>query len=546
MAEFIISKGILKGYKGDDEHVVIPEGVRKIDKKVFLNQTKLRSVQIPEGVSWIELEAFNGCTNLADISLPQSVQRIGNNAFRNTLWLKNAGDFVTVNGILVIYQGRNNDVVIPEGIIAICDKAFKGKKLRSVVIPEGVTTIAEGLFKDHAELKRVVLPTGLKYIGKDAFWDCSTLTDIVIPDSVSEIAWGAFHGCSSITSIVIPNGVTELSFAFWGCSSLRDIVIPDSVTKMSSTFWGCSDLQNVKLPHGVTCISSAFCGCTSLTTIEIPDSVADMRSGFWGCSNLKEIRLRQGVTKIGDSAFYGCERLTKIIIPDSVTEIEENAFAGCTSLRSICLPSKIQNIKSLGLGPMVHVEGLTNWQWQSLAQLPGWKCRVIDVQEYLANIEKEDDLYLHQPRGYSAFRGPAYIIDQLKQKLGNGVNCEYLPNGVAQIIYPPQITETIDNSALAAYPALRFACFDSDGDPIVLYSESGDREITQEYDLEFVKDEGDHWSYEARVLDSGVYEVFDTRSGETWTEQYSFPFEDEWNEDTYIIEEKGQHYLCSP
>ena len=37
MAEFTISRGILKGYKGDDEYVIIPDGVRKIDKKVFLN-----------------------------------------------------------------------------------------------------------------------------------------------------------------------------------------------------------------------------------------------------------------------------------------------------------------------------------------------------------------------------------------------------------------------------------------------------------------------------------------------------------------------------
>lgn len=592
MAEFTIARGILKGYKGDDEHVVIPDGVRKIDKKVFLNQTKLRSVKLPETLTWIELEAFSGCTNLTDISIPSSVQRFGHNVFRNTPWLKNAGKFAVANGILLAYQGKEKDVVIPDGIVSILSRAFKGKKVKSVVIPKGVTILEKEVFKDHTELKHVALPEGLKQIAESAFENCSSLEDVVIPTSVDQIDRNAFENCSSLTNLVIPDGVQEIDFAFWGCSNLTDVVVPDSVTHMVAAFEHCSSLKNVRIPTGVESIGGTFEGCTSLTSIEIPESVTNMWDAFSGCINLQEITIPEGVTdikgafddcrsltnivipdkvtdigyctfrrcvgltsivlpesvtSIGQEAFRDCRGLKSIIIPESVTEIECDAFKGCSSLRSIRLPSSIEDIESLGFGPMVRIEGVTKWQWQSLACLPGWKCRDIDVEEYLESKDKEEGFTLFAPRGYSVFRGPAFIIDQLKQKLGEGEKTETFPGGIAQVTYSPNDSVMVDDSVLAAYPALRFACFDSDGgDPVVLYSESGDKGITQMAELAYVKDEGEHWTYEAHVLKPGKYRIFDMRSGYGEIEEYEFPFRGEWEDDTYIIEENGGCYLCSP
>ena len=59
LESFEIEGGILRRYRGDEAHVVIPAGVTRIGES-----------------------AFEGCETLASVDIPGSVTEIGDEAFR--------------------------------------------------------------------------------------------------------------------------------------------------------------------------------------------------------------------------------------------------------------------------------------------------------------------------------------------------------------------------------------------------------------------------------------------------------------------------------
>ena len=79
--DFIIVKGILYGYVGKGGNVMIPDGVIRIESRVFYERSDLTSVTIPSSVTSIGAKAFYGCSGLTSLTIPDSVTRIGYSAF---------------------------------------------------------------------------------------------------------------------------------------------------------------------------------------------------------------------------------------------------------------------------------------------------------------------------------------------------------------------------------------------------------------------------------------------------------------------------------
>ena len=63
-----------------------------------------------------------------------------------------------------------------------------------LVIPEGVEAIGDKAFSTCQKLERVSLPASLKSIGRLAFLNCSSLREISIPNGVMNYAYDAFFG----------------------------------------------------------------------------------------------------------------------------------------------------------------------------------------------------------------------------------------------------------------------------------------------------------------------------------------------------------------
>ncbi len=73
---FDIQDGVLlKYYEDDKKEVIIPYGVIKIASKAF-KQSSITKVYVPDSVKYIERKAFINCNNLKKISVPFEVSGI--------------------------------------------------------------------------------------------------------------------------------------------------------------------------------------------------------------------------------------------------------------------------------------------------------------------------------------------------------------------------------------------------------------------------------------------------------------------------------------
>ena len=278
-------------------------------------------------------------------------------------------DFRINEGILCKYNGKDETVVIPDGVTAIGERAFDCCwSLKEIIIPGSVTEIRQSAFRSCESLEKVVISDGVKKIESSAFYGCKSLKEIIIPNSVTEIGGSAFYNCSSLEKMVIPNSVTEIGErAFNGCESLQDkngfliingtlfdyfgkdekAIIPDSVTTIGDcAFNNCWSLKEIIIPSSVTEIErGAFAVCSSLKEINVPRSVTEIGSdAFLRCSSLKEIIIPNSVTEIGERAFKSCESLEKVVIQDGVKKIGESAFESCRSLEKVIIPSSVKTI----------------------------------------------------------------------------------------------------------------------------------------------------------------------------------------------------------
>ena len=178
-SEFVMLGGTtLLKYNGNAEKVSVPYGVKTIAANAFLYNTNVKEITLPDTLQKIGDNAFLHCYSLEKIEIPSSVSHIGAGAFDDTIWMYNqSSDFVTVNGILVSYKGKE----------------------KHVELPDGITAIGSGAFMANENLLSVHLPPSVIYIDSMAFGGCGNLLLLNIPDSVEWIDEYAFAGCLKLT-----------------------------------------------------------------------------------------------------------------------------------------------------------------------------------------------------------------------------------------------------------------------------------------------------------------------------------------------------------
>ena len=157
--------------------------------------------------------------------------------------------FETKDGVLIKYLGHDQEVVVPEGIIAI----------------------GEGAFKDNKYIISVELPSSLIRIDKSAFAGCMYLSSINIPGPLTEISSPLFSSCCISTPIKneFPQSLIDVGEeAFKNCRGLTELVFPSELASIGArAFFHCESLNKIKLSKAIKFIGFAAFASTKIKDI---------------------------------------------------------------------------------------------------------------------------------------------------------------------------------------------------------------------------------------------------------------------------------------
>ena len=234
----------------------------------------------------------------------------------------------TADGMLLKCEDNGRNIAVDEGIIDICNEAFKGRRaLHNIKLPDTLENIGIESFRGCTNLEEMDIPENTRRIGESAFRDCTNMKRLAIRNNCIKIGERAFENCAKLVDVDLPEGLTEIyGGVFNSCKSLRKITLPKKLTILGE---------------------SAFSDCIMLESIDIPETVTKIDDlAFNGCQCMTKVELHEGIKKIGKSAFKNCRALTKISLPASVTSISNAPFRGCESLKSIKVEPKNKNYKS--------------------------------------------------------------------------------------------------------------------------------------------------------------------------------------------------------
>ena len=383
---------ILIEYSGEEENIVIPEGITAIKAGLFANNGTIVSVTLPTTLKEIGESAFESCGRLVSVKIPAGVTDI------------NAFTFACCE--------RLESVELPSTLKTIGEHAFYCcYKLTGVVLPNGLTTIDEAAFQHlgvNASVNDIIIiPASVTKIGENAFDYCHNLTvyasaaerpsgwhkswngfnspckvswnfskfitdggvkyiefndgskyvveydnetaNVTILSGVTTIPSGIFSGSKVLESIVLPEGVTLIeASAFANCENLSTVKLPSTLKEIgNSAFENCDSIEEIRMPDALTSLGeSAFASCDNLELIVFSKGLRTLPLGcFRNCIALETVVIPEGITAIGNGVFSNCNNIVSVSLPTTLTEIGESAFADCRHLSSIRIPEGIVDIK---------------------------------------------------------------------------------------------------------------------------------------------------------------------------------------------------------
>lgn len=328
------------------KEVDIPDSVKVIGTRAFLNCNKLEEVFIPNGVTEIGESSFSGCHNIKNVTGMENIAKIGSGAFE---YCSGLTSIEIPDSVMEIEREAFAsctilmDATLPhnEAYATIASKLFSEcENLKTINIPDNVTEIEGNAFEGCSELASVSGMKNVKVIGTHSFWMCKKLVEIHLTDTIEKIGVGAFAGCAQISQVKLPQNTEYTKVndeTFWGCENLTDVDIPNNVTRIGeSAFARCEKIKTLLLPLNMTTIGArAFSGCTMLETIEIPRGVTGIGgSAFSECSKLKEVVLPENISGL-DTGTFRNSGLVKITLPKTIGNIAPTTFENCAELSDV-------------------------------------------------------------------------------------------------------------------------------------------------------------------------------------------------------------------
>ena len=320
--------------------IVLPEGLERIGKDLFLQIPNLKEFRIPAS-----LKSFGAYVTLTKSSLERFT---GHHVSED-------GRCVIIDDVLYAFAPAGlSSYEIPSGVVRIAEAAFTlTQELRSVVIPEGVTALERECFS-RSGLESVTIPASVSAMDVYAFLDCTKLKNLL----------GASHFISSDRKFLYDeHSFYPMTMFFFAGKDDTSYTIPDGIQAIENyTFSGCDKLKDITFPESLWFIAgSAFEGCNlealhgSHVTSDGKGFVADGKLQFLIPSISDDYVLPDEVTALGDNIFDRRATLRSVTMGDQVTSIGNYAFSNCPALKTVTLSA---NLVSLGYNPFLRSSAL--------------------------------------------------------------------------------------------------------------------------------------------------------------------------------------------
>ncbi len=380
--------------------VTIPDtyngaAVTGIGASAFLNCSDMTSVTIPEGVTVIGSGAFENCSDLVSVYIPSTLTSVGSWAFYKCTGLKR----VCITDLAAWFGIDFNSGFFPNPLFYARNLFLNGEKIEELVVPEAVTVIKDRAFT-NCSITSVVIHSGVEKIGYSAFED-SDVENVFYQGTTEQ--WAEVDIYSSNDSLTkanihyeatahIPSGKWltngsvcfsgEAGIAFQMCKYCDAVCVEKEVSGGHDFIDGVCELCGTAefsyhLNEDNEAVISGYYGDKTILTIpeeldghkvvEIQDLGSLNEDGKYSYSKVEELTIPDTVKAIGDWAFYKCKNLRRVesgsdlksigayafsectalevvILPEQLDEVGEYAFSGCTSLKSINLPLSLTKI----------------------------------------------------------------------------------------------------------------------------------------------------------------------------------------------------------
>ena len=384
-------------YRGTEETIEIPETlfglpVTEIDKFAISFKEEMKHLILPDGIRKIDTEAFEENRQLLDVRLPDTLESLGDRAF--------------------MYCGNLREIIIPEGIKLIDDSTFwQCNSLERIVLPESVEEIHPDAFygadravftvKQGSYAEQFCKENEYKYnvLDGEQWAEQSPESDVPAASSANEVdpdligAWITFLDGEVIifrftaeenkmtildndgfdfytnTGTWKTEGSTiiftqeefgdtydqEIPYSFTGGKLYLDYYGENAYNRMdeslipedpqTSPYLGENkEYWYSQLEDGTIQIDG-YDGTAE--TLAIPGNIFGFpvtsirETAFMSLDNLKHVIVPDGVTFIGRQAFSYNSALESIVLPDSLRTLEYSAFEFDESLKEIVIPEGV-------------------------------------------------------------------------------------------------------------------------------------------------------------------------------------------------------------
>jgi len=362
-------------YLGDEENIVIPEGIHRIESGAIEGQLKVKSITFPSTLVAVKRGAICivGENHLEKIITPSLKS-----------WLK-----ITFFGTNPLYYAKNlyigdnllTDLFVPANCY-VKENAFQYcKSLKTIEFEEGFEYLDDNCFS-YTELDKVIFPKSMKYRHRN--WTRTSkafhrakIKEIIKPSDVN-IPLNFFSDCEldnldiskkaeeadislkSIKKLDIPANIKKLTISI--INSPEEIYIPDTV-KYIKYYGAFNGLKKLRLPSEIEFDNNLTFKKIYKAFSNMPDlEYNEYENGLYiGNENnpyvffveiadktAKEVTIHKNTKYIASEAFYADEKdpndyiaLERIIIPKNVKKICYNAFKNCRNLKEVIIENYV-------------------------------------------------------------------------------------------------------------------------------------------------------------------------------------------------------------